>query len=219
MRQILTKVDELHNSRYGQSTAVAQVNAFKRMGNARVAREGIDGLVRDVGALDQADPLQFGQRREFDHGPVCELAAASQVEVSDPCAVARELDNRVVGEPDAVAQVEVVEVASELANGQDTVIGYVVALVEHEVANLGCGGNDGSYRTVLDGVAVGQIQYSELVIVIVVVLRCTRERRLHKGRVGDHRALVHTEFSQFSAVSKHGMQCCVRNRAVHQINL
>lgn len=99
----------------GEMHAVTQMHALQWACNTpSAAHKTLDCKVRDIVALDQADPPKLWQQSELDNTSIREAQTASKVDISYASAMVDEGSNRAVRNVIAVPEMQVVEIFPKL---------------------------------------------------------------------------------------------------------
>lgn len=137
-----------------------------------------DALVGDVAALDKANPLELGERRELFNRLVRQILTAGEINVADTSAHPNQLLDTSVGNPRTVAKVDVVEVLAKLRDRRDGTVGDLTAFCQDEVTQAWGGRDDLLDTNVVELSTIRKIQYAEALI-------CSIRRQVEEGVVRD----------------------------------
>ncbi len=201
--------------------------------------KGVNAVVGDAAALDEAYPLELRQVGQPNDGLVCQVHAASQVDVADAVARQSQALDGGVGDLAAMAQVHIVQIFAQAGDGVYGVIGDQAALGKHEVSQagghlddlldgpvceletrrevedaqvlVGLRGREGEEGVVIDELAVGEAQLAE---------RLALGEKVRNGLVADEAALVEIDLEDVGAVPGDGLDgFVVQLDAVVQLEL
>lgn len=90
--------------------------------------ERIYTLVGDVGALDEPDPLQFGQSGKSCDRVISQMRAAAQVDIPDAIAMMDQALHSLVGDMPTVTKMDIVQILTQPRDGEDGGIRDIPAL-------------------------------------------------------------------------------------------
>lgn len=99
----------------------------------------LNAEVCDIGALDKSNALKLRKGRQMDHRFVCQVLAASQVDISNPVAMLDEMPKTIIGDPYTMSQMDVMKVLTQLGDGQNTSVSNVAAFGENQITKTGRG--------------------------------------------------------------------------------